>query len=181
MKRHAASVGVQPSTASVSEQVPLDEAPSDRMRVQQPASAAQGEPVAEPHGMTAPAGPWRLWWQGSGPERGDHIMHGRTRIAYFPAADGTEGSHKAAEQVVYEHNCALEAATAPQPPAPPPAAGREVPEGWQLVPKVQTDEMDVAWREQWYSRRRAIDDADTQDCYAAMLAAAPQSQEVPRG
>ena len=62
--------------------------------------------------MVLPEGPWRVHWQGSGPERGDHIMCGRDRVAYLPAPDGTEGLHEEAERIVYEHNCAIARATA---------------------------------------------------------------------
>lgn len=48
-----------------------------------------------------------------------------------------------------------------------------VPDGWQLVPKVMTLEMDIAFCDAWFSRRRAIDDSETQDAWAAALAAAP--------
>jgi hypothetical protein len=57
--------------------------------------------------MVAPDGPWHIWWQGSGPERGDHIMCGRDRVAYLPAPEGTDGLHTEAERIVYEHNCAV--------------------------------------------------------------------------
>lgn len=62
--------------------------------------------------MVLPEGPWRVYWQGSGPERGDHIMCGRDRVAYLPAPDGMEGLHEEAERIVYEHNCAIARATA---------------------------------------------------------------------
>ena len=62
--------------------------------------------------MVLPEGPWRVYWQGSGPERGDHIMCGRDRVAYLPAPDGTEGLHEEAGRIVYEHNCAIARATA---------------------------------------------------------------------
>ncbi|HOV59420.1 MAG TPA: hypothetical protein PLN91_16195, partial [Rhodanobacteraceae bacterium] len=52
--------------------------------------------------MVMPGGPWSVYWQGSGPERGNHIMCGRERVAYLPAPDGTEGLHKEAERIVYE-------------------------------------------------------------------------------
>ena len=51
---------------------------------------------------------WRVWWQGSGPERGDHIMCGRERIAYFPAPDGTDGMHDQADAICNAHNAAIE-------------------------------------------------------------------------
>lgn len=63
--------------------------------------------------MVMPNGPWRVWWQGSGPERGDHIMCGGARIAYLPAPDGTTGNHDAAHRIVYEHNCAVARASEP--------------------------------------------------------------------
>lgn len=51
--------------------------------------------------------------------------------------------------------------------------GVTAPEGWALVPRVMTVEMDIAFCEVWFSRRRAIDDSDTQDALDAALAAAP--------
>ena len=48
-----------------------------------------------------------------------------------------------------------------------------LPAGWKPMPAVMTLEMSVAFAEAWYSKRRAIDDDDMQDAYAAMLAAAP--------
>lgn len=48
-----------------------------------------------------------------------------------------------------------------------------LPTGWKPMPAVMTLEMSVAFAETWYSKRRAIDDDDMQDAYAAMLAAAP--------
>jgi hypothetical protein len=47
------------------------------------------------------------------------------------------------------------------------------PEGYVLVPEVPTDDMIVAFAEQWYSKVRCIDDCEMEDCYAAMIAAAP--------
>ena len=49
-----------------------------------------------------------------------------------------------------------------------------VPEGWQLVPRVLTIEMDIAFCEAWFSRRRPIDDSEMQDAWDAALEAAPQ-------
>ena len=49
-----------------------------------------------------------------------------------------------------------------------------------LVPVEQDIDMDIAWREIWYSKRRCIDDADTQDCYTAMLAASPGNDLLER-
>jgi hypothetical protein len=48
-----------------------------------------------------------------------------------------------------------------------------VPEGWKPVPVEPTDDMIVAFAEQWYSKVRCIDDCQMEDCYAAMIAAAP--------
>lgn len=56
-----------------------------------------------------------------------------------------------------------------------PAAG--VPDGWKLVPVRPTDEMVIAFAEQWYSKRQAIDSPDMADAYASMLAAAPDAPE----
>lgn len=52
-------------------------------------------------------------------------------------------------------------------------AGDAAPDGWKLVPIEPTDDMIVAFAEQWYSKVRCIDDCQMQDCYAAMLAAGP--------
>jgi hypothetical protein len=57
------------------------------------------------------------------------------------------------------------------------AAKVEVPAGWQLVPVKPTDDMVVAFAEAWYSERRCYDDPQMDDCYAAMLAAAPAKPE----
>lgn len=46
-------------------------------------------------------------------------------------------------------------------------------DGWQLVPTVPTDEMIVAFAEEWYSRQQCIDDPDMADAYKSMLAVAP--------
>jgi hypothetical protein len=47
------------------------------------------------------------------------------------------------------------------------------PKGWKLMPVEPTDDMIVAFAEQWYSKARCIDDCEMEDCYAAMIAAAP--------
>ena len=47
-------------------------------------------------------------------------------------------------------------------------------DGWVRVPITPTLDMEIAFAEQWYSKRRAIDDCEMSDCYDAMLAAAPQ-------
>lgn len=52
-----------------------------------------------------------------------------------------------------------------------PAAG--VPDGWKLVPMKPTDEMVIAFAEQWYSKRQVIDDPEMDDAYTALLQAAP--------
>lgn len=49
-----------------------------------------------------------------------------------------------------------------------------VPDGWVLVPRLPTLDMSVAFAEAFYSQRRAIDDDQIGDWWAAMLAAAPQ-------
>ena len=49
----------------------------------------------------------------------------------------------------------------------------EAPEGSKLMPIEPTDDMIVAFAEQWYSKVRCIDDCEMDDCYAAMIAAAP--------
>ncbi|KRG71791.1 hypothetical protein ABB27_02605 [Stenotrophomonas terrae] len=47
-------------------------------------------------------------------------------------------------------------------------------EGFVLVPEVMDIDMEVAFCEAWFSKRRCIDDADMQDAWAAALAARPQ-------
>lgn len=44
---------------------------------------------------------------------------------------------------------------------------------WKMVPATMTLDMSVAFAETWFSKVRCIDDAEMQDAYAAMLAAAP--------
>jgi hypothetical protein len=56
-----------------------------------------------------------------------------------------------------------------------------VPDGFALVPLIATDDMIVAFAEQWYSKRQAIDDPDMADAYKAMLAVAPQPAAAPSG
>jgi hypothetical protein len=57
--------------------------------------------------------------------------------------------------------------------SPDAAPAGTVPEGWRLVPVEPTDDMIVAFAEQWYSKVRCIDDCEMEDCYAALLAATP--------
>lgn len=52
-----------------------------------------------------------------------------------------------------------------------------IPEGWKLVPVEPTEEMIVAFVEQWYCHRQSIDDPQMDDAYQAMLAAAPKFGE----
>jgi hypothetical protein len=67
---------------------------------------------------------------------------------------------------------ATPAAVAPQ---------QAVPAGYKLVPTTPTEEMFVAFAETWFSKVRPIDDCGMEDCYAAMLAAAPVAAiEQPR-
>lgn len=54
------------------------------------------------------------------------------------------------------------------------AALRAAPEGFVMVPEVMDIDMEVAFCEAWFSKRRCIDDADMQDAWAAALAARPQ-------
>lgn len=54
------------------------------------------------------------------------------------------------------------------------AALRAAPEGFVMVPVEMDLEMEVAFCEAWFSKRRCIDDADMQDAWAAALAARPQ-------
>ncbi|VFR96445.1 phage-related hypothetical protein [plant metagenome] len=58
-------------------------------------------------------------------------------------------------------------------PTPSLQAQASAPAGYVLVPVEHTLDMVIAFAEVWYSKRRAIDDHDMQDAYAAMLAAAP--------
>lgn len=53
-------------------------------------------------------------------------------------------------------------------------AAPECPEGFVMVPEVMDLDMEVAFCEAWFSKRRCIDDADMQDAWAAALAASPQ-------
>jgi hypothetical protein len=48
------------------------------------------------------------------------------------------------------------------------------PEGFVLVPVELTPEMYCAFVEQWFTKVRAIDDTEMEDCYAALLAARPE-------
>lgn len=50
-----------------------------------------------------------------------------------------------------------------------------IPAGWQLVPAAPSVDMEIAFAEVWYSKRRAFDDCEMADCYSAMLAAAPEA------
>jgi len=45
---------------------------------------------------------------------------------------------------------------------------------WQLVPKVLTDNMVVAFAEEWYSHRQTIDEPEMESAYEAMLLVAPE-------
>jgi hypothetical protein len=53
-----------------------------------------------------------------------------------------------------------------------------VPAGYKLVPVKLTDDMAVAFAEQWYSKIRCIDDCQMDDCYAAMLEVAPKPEDA---
>ena len=48
------------------------------------------------------------------------------------------------------------------------------PKGYVLVPVELTHEMYCAFVEQWFTKVRAIDDTEMEDCYAALLAARPE-------
>lgn len=56
------------------------------------------------------------------------------------------------------------------------AALLTAPPGYVLVPAELPVEMEVAFCEQWFSKRRAIDDPRMQDCWAAMITAAPEPE-----
>lgn len=47
---------------------------------------------------------WKVWWQGSGPQRGDHVMCGREEIAYLG-----DQNHDAVGELVRRHNAAIDA------------------------------------------------------------------------
>lgn len=51
---------------------------------------------------------------------------------------------------------------------------------WVTVPLPLTDDMEVAFAEVWYSRRRCIDDVEMADAWAAACNAAPESPKDPR-
>jgi hypothetical protein len=55
----------------------------------------------------------------------------------------------------------------------PAASYPEIPEDWQIVPKVPTDDMVVAFCEAWFCKARCFDDPEMADAYGDMLAAAP--------
>lgn len=54
------------------------------------------------------------------------------------------------------------------------AAALTPPDGYVLVPVELTHEMYCAFVEQWFTKVRAIDDTEMEDCYAALLAARPE-------
>lgn len=53
-----------------------------------------------------------------------------------------------------------------------------VPAGWKLVPVEPTEDMIVAFAEQWYSHAQTIDDPQMVEAYRALLDAAPQPDAV---
>jgi|GEM_PF-911867 len=55
-----------------------------------------------------------------------------------------------------------------------------VPDGWKLVPIKPTEDMVVAFAEEWYSHQQAIDDPQMDEAYAAMLDAVPAAPPVER-
>ncbi|WMR34749.1 hypothetical protein [Metapseudomonas otitidis] len=75
------------------------------------------------------------------------------------------------KQAQHEGPCMAVKLTEGECHATSPAAG--VPEGWKLVPIKPTDDMVVAFAEQWYSKKQVYDDPDMDDAYASMLSAAP--------
>jgi len=40
-----------------------------------------------------------------------------------------------------------------------------------MLPRKLTDEMEIAFGEKWYSKKRCVDDCQVQDCFDAMIAA----------
>ena len=88
------------------------------------------------------------------------------RWPHIPLPDLAEWAKLAtAELEIADLRAALKAQPAPT----------EAQDGWKLVPVELTDDMLIAFAEVWYSKRRAIDDCEMADCYAAMLAAAPEA------
>lgn len=51
---------------------------------------------------------------------------------------------------------------------------------WITVPLPLTDDMEVAFAEAWYSKRRCVDDVEMADAWAAACNAAPESPQDPR-
>lgn len=60
-------------------------------------------------------------------------------------------------------------------------AALEAGAGGVVVPREPTEDMQIAFCEAWFSKRRAIDDPEMQDAYAAMIAAAPKASEAVGG
>lgn len=52
--------------------------------------------------------------------------------------------------------------------------------GWKTIPVPLTDEMEVAFAEAWYSKRRTIDEVDMADAWEAACDAAPPAPDNPR-
>lgn len=52
--------------------------------------------------------------------------------------------------------------------------------GWKTIPIPLTEDMEVAFAETWYSKRRCIDDVDMADAWQAACDAAPDAPENPR-
>lgn len=48
------------------------------------------------------------------------------------------------------------------------------PTGYVMVPEILSDEMEIAFAEAWFGKRRCIDDPEMQDAWAAALAARPE-------
>lgn len=80
----------------------------------------------------------------------------------------------AAARCLYEITHTIRSLAHPAPSTPP-----TVTDGWVMVPRRMTLEMEVAFCEQWFSKRRCVDDADMDDCWAAALAAAPPAEASP--
>jgi hypothetical protein len=89
------------------------------------------------------------------------------------------------ERLQYENSVGEDEHEDPEPLYADPVASQQavaaVPEGYAIVPLSVTDEMIVAFAEEWYSKRQVIDDPDMADAYKAMLAVATQPAAAPSG
>lgn len=111
----------------------------------------------------------------------------RAEIALCPfcgdwGAEVTESAvpsiHGGQKQAVYCNTCFCEGPTSETENGAVEAWNRRAaltpPAGYVLVPVELTHEMYCAFVEQWFTKVRAIDDTEMEDCYAALLAARPE-------